>query len=298
MTRPFLKIPVNHHLAQILERVVVIAAARGGPLTLEAGVFNGDEPTSPRSTPVWSRFGDSWSARATLRPLSGVELSASAARVESPEFREGLGLDQRKRSVVLRVEQPSAHATGSRYFLTEWGRTHEDRDGRVAFTYTTFLAEAAYSARFRADGGAVWMGGLRVEQTTRPEEQRLLDPFRTPRPHIEFAILGRTRWTAVTAALGTNVPAVGVLTVAPFVEATFARAEAVEELAAFVPREFYGSERLWLLSIGARVNLGQRHHRMGRYGVAGDGHLASDARGAAAAACDVACRSAGIARTD
>jgi len=147
--RPFVKYPVNHHLAQVLERVVVVGAARIGPMTIEAGVFNGDEPTNPRSVPLWSRFGDSWSTRATLRPVTGVELAASAARVESPEFREGLGLDQRKTSAVVRLEQPLAGGAGSRYVLAEWAQTHDERRGRVAFTYTSFLAEGAYCWRGR-----------------------------------------------------------------------------------------------------------------------------------------------------
>jgi hypothetical protein len=120
------------------------------------------------------------------------------------------------------------------------------------------------------------VGALRLERTTRPEEERLIDQFRTPRPQIEFAILGRTRWTAVTAVAGTNKPRIGVLTVAPFVEATFAHAGKVDALAAFVPREFYRSDKLWLLSLGARVNVGRRVHRMGRYGAATDGPAHGD----------------------
>jgi hypothetical protein len=42
MVRPFLRYPVNHHLAQILERAVAIAAVRAGPLLAEAGLFTGD----------------------------------------------------------------------------------------------------------------------------------------------------------------------------------------------------------------------------------------------------------------
>jgi hypothetical protein len=236
---------------------------------VEAGIFNGDEPTSPRSVPLWSRFGDSWTARATLRPATGVELAASIARVESPELREGNGLDQRKGSVVLRLERPRSSGPWPHYVLAEWARTHDDRHGRQVFTYTSFLVETAGCAR------ALW-GALRFERTTRPEEERLLDAFRTPRPQIEFAILGRSRWNTLTGAVGTNALRVGVLAMAPFVEATYARAEAVEQLAAFVPREFYGSERVWLLTIGARVNLGNRHHRMGRYGVAGGDHTPTD----------------------
>ena len=261
MARPFVKYPVNHHLAQVLERLVLVAAARAGPLTVEGGVFNGDEPVNPHSVPHWSRFGDSWSARATVRPADGVEMATSIARVESPEFREGLGLDQRKASAVLRIERLEPRSGQSRYLLAEWARTHEYRRGRRVFTFTSFLVEGAYR-RSRH-----WTA-VRLERTTRPEEERLIDPFRTPRPQMEFAILGRTRWTAVTLAAGTNGPRTGVFTVAPFVEGTYARAAAVEALAAFVPRDFYGSDRLWLLAFGARVNVGRRMHRMGHYGAA------------------------------
>jgi hypothetical protein len=266
MTRPFAAYPVNHHLAQILERILIVAAARAGPIVLEGGVFNGDEPLDPASAPVWRRFGDSWSVRLTLRPLAGVELSGSAARVESPEFREGLGLDQRKSSAVVRVERVAARGDASRYALAEWARTSEYRGDRRVFTYDSYLAEGAYCRRG-------YRGALRAERTVRPEEERLIDPFRTRRPQIEFAILGRTRWTAVTASLGTPGVRRGVITLAPFVEATYARPEQLANLSAFVPRDFYGSQQLWLLSAGARVNVGPRHLRMGRYGVAaGEDH--------------------------
>jgi hypothetical protein len=265
MVRPFLKYPVNHHLAQILERVVLVGALRAGAFGLEGGIFNGDEPTNPSSAPNWSRFGDSWSVRATVYPLRAVELSASMARVESPEFREGSGLDQRKTSAVLRIERPNAPGTESRYLLAEWARTHDYRRGQRVFTFTSFLAEGSYERRGH------W-AALRFERTIRPEEEREIDLFRNPRPQIEFAILGRTRWTVVTAAAGTNRPRLGVLTVAPFVEATYARPSQVEELAAFVPRDFYGSENLWLLSLGARVKVGAHAGRMGRYGVAVQPH--------------------------
>ena len=51
MMRPFAAYPVNHHLAQILERYVVTAAVRRGALTVEAALFNGDEPASPGAPP-------------------------------------------------------------------------------------------------------------------------------------------------------------------------------------------------------------------------------------------------------
>ena len=52
MVRPFLRYPVNHHLAQILERAVAIAAVRAGPVLAEAGLFNGDEPERPGQWPL------------------------------------------------------------------------------------------------------------------------------------------------------------------------------------------------------------------------------------------------------
>src|SRR5689334_21765854 len=36
MTRPFASYPVDHHLAQIIERLMVVAAARAGPIAIEA----------------------------------------------------------------------------------------------------------------------------------------------------------------------------------------------------------------------------------------------------------------------
>ncbi|HET6797427.1 MAG TPA: hypothetical protein VFH40_09725, partial [Gemmatimonadales bacterium] len=63
MSRPVLRYPVNHHLAQILERVIGIAGVRAGPVLLEGGLFNGDEPERPGQWPRFSRFGDSWSSR-------------------------------------------------------------------------------------------------------------------------------------------------------------------------------------------------------------------------------------------
>lgn len=73
MVRPFIKYPVNHHLAQILERVVLIGAIRRGPLTAEYSRFNGDEPQSPSDAPNLERFGDSWAVRATLH-LNAAEI--------------------------------------------------------------------------------------------------------------------------------------------------------------------------------------------------------------------------------
>src|SRR5687768_431958 len=173
MVRPFVKYPVNHHLAQVLERLVAIGAVRAGPLALEGGFFNGDEPTSAGTAPRASRFGDSWAVRATLSPLRGVELSSSHARVESPEEREGTGLDQRKLGIAARIERAGPGVF--RYALVEWARTNELLSGRSVFRFATALGEASFVVR-GVDLAA------RLERTTRPEEERLENPFRTARP--------------------------------------------------------------------------------------------------------------------
>src|SRR5215208_1626735 len=61
--RPFEKYPINHHLAQILERGMVTGAVRVGDVVLDASLFGGDEPTSPSSLPIRNRLGDAWSVR-------------------------------------------------------------------------------------------------------------------------------------------------------------------------------------------------------------------------------------------
>src|SRR5207237_2000280 len=74
MTRPFVSYPVDHHLAQILERLILVAAVRKGPLVVEGATFHGDEPVDPSTPPLYRRFGDSWSVRGTLLgdPLSSL----------------------------------------------------------------------------------------------------------------------------------------------------------------------------------------------------------------------------------
>jgi hypothetical protein len=255
MVRPFVKYPANHHLAQILEREVAIVAARAGAVTLEAGLFDGDEPTGPSSLGRLSRFGDSWSARLTVRPLGALEAQASHARVASPEVAYGGGADQRKSSLSLR------YADGAgRYALAEWARTAEYDDGRRGLAYGSWLAEAA------ARRGIARLG-LRLERTDRPEEERLLDPFRSPRPGADVHHLGVTRWSILTVMLEAD-PVPGALRLRPFVEVARLTARERVSPSFFVPAEFYGSDRIWSLSLGARIGAGMLHDRMGRYGAA------------------------------
>jgi hypothetical protein len=258
MMRPFEKYPINHHLSQILERGLVIGAVRVGPAILEGSIFGGEEPTSPSSLPRLERFGDSWSARATALPAPGLELQVSYARVKSPEQAQGFGLDQRKQSASARF----VSSTGRRYALAEWARTDErdpNRDEGV-FGYQTALIE-----------GALTLGpidvGIRLEQTERPEEERLADPFRTPRPAPDLSITGITRWRAATAAVALPGATFGPITGYPYVELERLTAES-RATDIFDVRQFYGSTSPWMASVGVRVRYGPMHGRMGRYGVA------------------------------
>jgi hypothetical protein len=257
MSRPFQKYPINHHLAQILERAIAVGAARAGRLILEGGLFNGDEPQSPGDTPNRNRYWDSWSARVTFLPFPQGEIQTSYARVKSPENATGGGADQRKHSASIRLED----AQHSGYGLLEWARTGDYVGSNQTFAFTSLLAETW--ARY-----GVMRGGLRVERTERPDEERQADPFRTQVPATDLSIAGRSRWTIVTARVAASFTGVKKLSLEPFAE--IARIYVAETLrpSGFDPRQFYGSDRIWSFSVGAKVAFGMSHMRMGRYGAA------------------------------
>ena len=259
MMRPIVKFPINHHLSQILERAALIGAVRVGPALVEGATFGGDEPSRPSSLPRAARFGDSWSARATILPRAGTEIQASYARVASPEEESGAGLDQRKRSVSVRA----ISADGARYLMAEWARTVErdhTRDQDV-FGYESVLVEGA--VREGPFGVA-----LRLEQTERPEEDRLLEPFRTPRPSVDLSINGITRWRVATLHLAAPAVTRGSLSGFPFVEVARLFAAERDARSLFTPLHLYGTTRFWMLTAGLRLRAGSAHARMGRYGVA------------------------------
>jgi hypothetical protein len=256
MSRPIIRYPVNHHLAQILERAVVIAGVHAGPVILEGGLFNGDEPAEPGDWPELSRFGDSWSGRLTLVPVPNLELQGSYARVHSPEHRLGAGTDQQKWSVAARWDgEINANPV---YGLVEWVRTRE-ADG--FFILHGVLAEGAWSpGRSRLQ--------YRFERTERPEEERTLDPFRSVRPHSENSIQGITRWTIHTFGYGLRLSVPNMrLSGTPFVEISYGRMSKVGGGVFDVP-SFYGKTSFWSVGAGVRLNVGSPMHRMGRYGVA------------------------------
>lgn len=262
MMRPFAAYPVNHHLAQILERYVAIGAIRHGAFGLEAALFNGDEPKSPGSPPDADRFADSWAIRATAYPTRALEVQASYAFVTSPELAPGGGLDQGKWSVSARFDRPTGRL---RYALVEWAHTDALFGDFRTNRFTSFLAEgtaAARSVTFSA----------RFEDTTRPEEERLLDRFRTSRSPTDLGIIGITRWRTGTVAASTT-HSLGRVDVAPFAEVAYGRPTEGLTPSAFVPGDFYGASSIWSVSVGARLGVGRMPHRMGRYGAAVPGMM-------------------------
>jgi hypothetical protein len=260
MARPFAKYPINHHLAQVLERVVAIGAFRTRRLILEAGLFNGDEPESPGDVPNRNRYWDSWSGRVTFVPFPQGELQTSYARVVSPENARGGGADQRKQSASVRLED----AQHSGYGLLEWARSTNYVGSTRTFAFTSLLAETW--ARFGALSAA-----LRFERTDRPDEERLVDGFRSPLPATDLSITGRSRWTIITARIAASLPVPKSVALEPFAEVARIRFKPTLTPTGFDPTQFYGSDRIWSFSIGAKLALGMRHTRMGRYGVAASG---------------------------
>jgi hypothetical protein len=254
MSRPPVRYPVNHHLAQILERALVIGSVAYGPISFEATWFNGDEPTYPSDWPNWERAFDSHAFRGTVTPLPGLEAQLSYAKVLSPEHEGGAGPTQEKWDASIRYQGLLADLPS--YFLVEWART-EDAGG--FFTYRSLLAE-----------GAVELGRhrpyARLELTERPEEMRTNDPFRSVRPHTDDNLLGITDWTVVTAGYGVSfLTAGGRFEVRPFLEGSIAHVGVVEGLVD--PEFFYGSDVLPSLSVGVRMDWGGMNQmRMGRYG--------------------------------
>jgi hypothetical protein len=293
MVRPFEKYPANHHISQIVERLLAAATVRRGLLLLEAARFNGDEPESPSDLPNSGRLWDSWATRATILPRSGFELAGSVARVKSPELAAGGGLDQRKVNISFRYEsanrQPMSMGPGDemdpameideargndwhRYGLIEWGRSSDyDRSTR-AFSFSTMLAEGELRQKRIAFGA-------RLERTERPEEERLANPFRTQRPATDFSVVGRTRWDIATARVSAIAWKWTTGSISPFIEVARQHATALAVPAVFDPRGFYGSDTMWSISAGITFSAGMVHDRTGQYGAAARGMTGMQMRG-------------------
>jgi hypothetical protein len=268
MMRPFLKYPVNHHHAQILERAQIVGALRYSrgdrDVSIEAGVFNGDEPTGPFAQPQLSRLTDSRAIRITLRPQNGLEIQGSRAYVTSPDITQGGAADHAMLSASVRW-QGNITSGISGYALAEIERNDEKIPLNDGFRYESALAEVMAST----NGLSI---AARFERTDRPEHERLLNPFRTPIGHIGFQLLGITRWATTTVQLSSRALAMpgtdGAVRLAPFAEVARAVPSAVVRPTVFEPELFYGARALWTTSLGVRLHVGTMRSRMGRYGVA------------------------------
>lgn len=255
MLRPTVKYPINHHLAQILERAVVVGGARYRFALLEAALFNGDEPTEPSSSPTLSNFGDSWATRLIVE-REGFHVSGSYAFIRSPENPDGQSLDQRKHHASVHWNR--ALATGRLSALAEWARSVEKDAGGPGFTFSSWLAESEWKS-------GRWSGALRLERTDRPEEDRTTDPFRTASPAVDHSLLGITRWNVVTLT-ATRDLSLRRLRLTPFTEVSLSHPNSSAG-SVFQPESFYGSDRLWMVSLGTRLAVGAGHEGMGYYGV-------------------------------
>jgi hypothetical protein len=259
MMRPFVRYPANHHLAQVMERAQVVAAARVGAVGLEFSRFGGDEPESPSDFPNPDRLWDSWSARLSAF-APNLEASASVARVKSPEYAAGFGLNQNKRAASVRY----SGSTESRisYAMVEWARTSEWLGPRKdLWVFSSALAEVAAPT-------PVGQLALRLERTSRPEEHRDQSPFRSMRPLLDFGIVGRTRWETVTVGWSRFSAGHSRVQVVPFGEVSYSRARPLERVVIASPADAFGGLRLISISGGVRVGLGRQRTRMGRYGAA------------------------------
>ena len=257
MMRPVMKYPTNHHLSQILERWTISTAYTRDAWSVEAGVFGGNEPTSPTDLSNIETFGNSWSARVTRRFGTGVmgawpwEIAASFGRVQEEHD------DERAISnlynVALRHERD--HGEFHVYGLIEGSLSDPGHDEG----YYSILAE-----------GSVQRGRhkpyARVEFATRPEYAREGTPetegfFRYD--HDDHPI-GSTRWLIASAGYGVTVSTLP-FGLRPFVEGQFNSVS--NHSGSIAPSAMYGRKSFWTLSAGFRIFLGGDPMRMGAYGV-------------------------------
>lgn len=264
MVRPLIKYPINHHVSQLLERIVLIGAVRRGTVGAEFGLLNGDEPFGPWRMPRVERFGDSWSARVTWTPVSNVEAQVSHAHVDSPEWPVSVDWQHWKWHASVRWEEGDSGIDGWAYALLEWGRTaFGDSPLKAVYALPTLLGEAA----LRTYG---WRLAIRFERTIRGEEERSVSIYRTPRPPLGFGIWNLTEWTGLTVNVSRAFQTAPVRG-SPFVEIAGFHTKA-NRVGLFTPEELYGTHRIAMISAGFRVTLGPLHPRMGRYGAAASEH--------------------------
>jgi hypothetical protein len=264
MARPVAKYPTNHHLSQILERWTLNGVwLLPSGLSLEAGLFGGEEPRDPYDFRNIESFGDSWSVRATQRfgggagPFSAWEVSASYGRVAETH---GDHDRQVTHLVNAAVRHHARYRWGGLYALAEASRS-EIRGPEQG--YYAILGET----RLDLGAGERHRPYYRIEYATRPEYHREgvageAGFFRYDHDHGH--IDGATRWLINSIGYGYDLSS-QPLSIRPFVEVQHSRVW--RERGAVDPRQLFGTDRLWSLTAGFRVFVGGDPMRMGSYGV-------------------------------
>ena len=178
-SRPPLRYPVNHHLAQILERAVVIGGCpgRAGRCSRPA-LFNGDEPERPGQWPNISRLGDSWSGRAHRPAAPKLELQGS--RTPSTLTRASARL--RNRPAASGAYRAAGTARCRTAPGLRPGRVGPDLGGRGVLRLSTASWPKVHGPR------GLSRLHYRFERTERPEEERHPGPVPVVRPHLENSI--------------------------------------------------------------------------------------------------------------
>jgi hypothetical protein len=259
--RPFLKPSASNHAAHIIERQIVVAALGVGWMSIEASLFNGDEPRSPGAPPLRARFGDSRAARMTWTSSPRFEMSGSAALLRSPAYHGG-GPDE------VRVTASARHETRSpmigQWAVAELGRVTSRADaGNVRHDW--LLVEVA-RCRFGVTTAA------RFERSDRPEAERGADPYRTVPPPAGALTFGTTRWTILTVSVSAAAKGKGAVHGRPFLELSGADVRSRGTETQFDPSAFYGGSRIWMASAGISMRVGRGAEREGRYGAARPAH--------------------------
>jgi len=157
-----------------------------------------------------------------------------------------------------------------RYAFVEWARTEERYRKREIIGYGTVLAELLARHRWLTFAG-------RLERTSRPEEERLLDPFRTSRPPTDLTIKGVTRWRIATLHAGVQLPQKGRVHGTLFAEVAHAHSTPLLRPILLDPKDIIGASAAWQASVGLRLGVGAMSARVGRYGAAASGVM-TDAR--------------------